>query len=112
MSEVGLVASPALGDSVSGSEVASQHELPQGQHEAVDIVSATDSVPDDEIGFESPQDQPIERPHISEDVGPVADISHGRKQTSTKSKSTMSGKPVPSKSNGGSSTPIVKKVGL
>ena len=110
------MATPALGDSVSGSEVASQHELPQGQHEAVetavDIVSATDSVPDDEIGFESPRDQPIEQPHISEDVGPVADISHGRKQTSTKSKSTMSGKPVPSKSNGGSSTPIVKKVGL
>ena len=115
MSEVSPVASPVLDDAVSSSEAAPQHEPPQGQHAAVEIaidaISAADSAPDDEIGFES-QDQPIEPLHIPADVGPGADISHGRKQASTKPKSTMSGKPVPSKSNGGSSTPIVKKVGL
>jgi len=115
MSEVGPMASPAMDDTV-GSEVVSHHETPQGQHEdvetATDAVPATDSVPEDQIGLESTQDQPIEQPHISVGVGPAADISHGRKQASTKAKPTMSGKPVPSKSNGGPSTPIVKKVSL
>lgn len=110
------VASPALDDAVLGSEVVSQHEPPQGQHEAVEtavnVVSARDSVPDDELGFEPSQDQPIEPPHASVDAEPAAHISHGRKPASTKPKSTMSGKPLPSKSNGGSSAPIVKKVGF